>query len=113
MDCIFIDRVITHTCTHAIHTDAIHKYTNTCTFRKKEKLVEIKKQTTFRDKTEGSEQELEVEDIVYHKGYSDLSLNNDIAIIKLKEEVKLNDDVGVACLPKELPLSNSTCYLTG
>lgn len=34
-----------------------------------------------------------------HEGYTDMSLNNNLAIIRLKESVKLDNSAQLACIP--------------
>ncbi|XP_065670397.1 chymotrypsinogen A isoform X2 [Hydra vulgaris] len=84
-----------------------------CVIYREAKGTTVKVGDYIRDEMDENEKELEVESIVYHKEYSDESLDNDIALIKLKTNVKYNDDVGVACLPKANILVNTTCYITG
>lgn len=47
-----------------------------------------------------------------HDGYTNGSLNNDIAIIKLKKSVELNQYIQLACIPDSLDHQNESSYLT-
>ncbi|KAK7503462.1 hypothetical protein BaRGS_00005383, partial [Batillaria attramentaria] len=47
----------------------------------------------------GSVRRYSVSDVVFHYGYNNTVLSNDIALLKLKESVIASHTVGVACLP--------------
>lgn len=50
-------------------------------------------------KSEG-EQLVEVDDVVYHDGFDDVTMNNDIAVMKLARPVPFSDTIRPVCLPK-------------
>ena len=62
---------------------------------------------------EGSEQTIQVSQIIVHEKYG--SLNNDIALLKLSRPVMFNDKIQPICLPNqgEAPAVGSKCYITG
>ena len=62
---------------------------------------------------EGSEQTIQVSQIIVHEKYG--SLNNDIALLKLSRPVMFNDKIQPICLPRqgEAPAVGSKCYITG
>lgn len=51
-------------------------------------------------KKEGSEQEVSIEKVFVHHGYSKETYESDIALVKLKQPVELGDFVRTVCLPK-------------
>ena len=71
---------------------------------------------------EGSEKKVMIEKIINHPDYNSRTLNNDIALIKLKEKVELKftpletpDKIGVVCLPEAMKKAKigQKCYITG
>jgi len=64
-----------------------------------------KYQITFGEhdvnKNEGSEQYVNIEDLMKHPKYDPTTSNHDIAIMKLAQPVILNDNIKLACLPKK------------
>jgi len=71
---------------------------------------------------EGTEQKFQLEKIIAHKNYSQRTLDNDIAMIKLKKKVVLKkvargnpDKVGLVCMPKQGEDANikDLCFITG
>ena len=71
----------------------------------------------FRDKKEGPEQNRDVEKFVVHEDYNRTNLDNDIALIILKEPVAIDPTVGTVCLPNPdediEDILYSGCYITG
>lgn len=67
----------------------------------------------MRDIKEGPEQDIGVEAIKFHEQYNGGTLDNDIAIIKMKKPFTLNNYVGIACLPDEKETPGNQCYITG
>lgn len=62
---------------------------------------------------EGTEVDMEVERVVKHPQYNDYSVDNDIALFKLKKPVIFNNYVQPACLPSaDIPVGTE-CYVTG
>lgn len=59
------------------------------------------------DKSEGSEQYVNVEELIYHPNYDSTSHENDIALMKLSQPVVLNKHVKLACLPIKQDYANS------
>lgn len=54
-----------------------------------------------------------VKEVIIHPGYSSSSLQNDIALLILKEPVKLSDNVGTICIPPSRTNWNNTNCLVG
>lgn len=76
-----------------------------------------------RSKKDGNEKTFAIEKIFNHPDYNGRSLDNDIALIKLKTKVELKktalgdpDKIGTVCLPKsgdEVLIKGQECYITG
>lgn len=75
-----------------------------------------------RTVNENTEQNFDIAKIIPHKGYSSITLDNDIAMIKLKKKVTLKKDrlgnpdkIGLVCLPKQGQNQDmdKLCYITG
>ncbi|XP_057313089.1 chymotrypsin-like elastase family member 1 [Hydractinia symbiolongicarpus] len=81
-------------------------------YRDSDKMV-VRLGDHIRDIKEGPEQEIGVEAVTYHEQYNGGTLDNDIAIIKLKKPFTLNSYVGIACLPDEKETPGNQCYITG
>ena len=62
---------------------------------------------------EGTEREFEVSEIIRHPDYNPNTLNNDIALIKLKAPIMMDKYRSPVCLPSNPPKVGSTCYITG
>jgi len=75
--------------------------------------ITIRLGETDRVKTEGSEKTIRVSQIIYHPDFSWYTLNNDIALVKLKEPVTFTNYIQPICLaPREAP-DGASCYITG
>ena len=66
-----------------------------------------------RELLEGPEREFDVSKIIIHPGYNPYSLNNDIALIKLKAPIMMDRYRTPVCLPTKPPKFGATCYITG
>lgn len=62
---------------------------------------------------EGSEQNIPAEKIILHKEFNVINLQNDIALIKLKQPILFNAHVSPICLPDVDFAVGTTCYVTG
>lgn len=49
--------------------------------------------------SEGTEQESRVEETFLHPDYDDQTVNNDVALLKLRHPLKFNQHVRPICLP--------------
>lgn len=61
----------------------------------------------------GSEKDIKVAKILRHAKYDAMSMNNDMALIKLSKPVMFNKYVQPACLPSQNPPVGAKCYITG
>jgi len=66
-----------------------------------------------RGVVEGSEQSIPVETIVVHEEFDLNTLQNDIALMKLKRPILFNAHVSPICVPKDDFTIGTTCYVTG
>ena len=77
----------------------------------------------LRSNDDGNEKKFAIEKIFNHPDYNGRSLDNDIAVIKLKTKVELKtttlgtpDKIGTVCLPAsgdEVMVEGQQCYITG
>lgn len=62
----------------------------------------------------GTEKLLAVSRVIEHEYFDDDIIDNDIALLELREPVELNDYVKTVCLPKEdVPDVGTNCIITG
>ena len=62
----------------------------------------------------GTEQDIDVVEVIVHENYTLLRKSNDIALLKLATPVNLTGKVGPACLADSInSLVNKTCWITG
>ena len=68
-----------------------------------------------RSVNDTTEQKHQVELVIAHPNYDGSSINNDIALMKLRTPVMMNDHVLTACLPNKTDIIavGSTCFITG
>lgn len=71
-----------------------------------------------RDDTTGKEQKIQADKVINHEDYDPFTIQNDIAIVTLKEPAKLKREVRLACMPEDDNdlndgLEDQTCYITG
>lgn len=66
-----------------------------------------------RNYREGTEADMDVERILVHERWSMNNLNNDIALIKLRNPIQFNDYVQPVCLPENDVTIGTKCYITG
>lgn len=66
-----------------------------------------------RETVEGTEVEINVEQVFRHEDYDPSTLNNDIAMLKLAKPVRFNKYVSPICLPKAKVPVGSKCFITG
>lgn len=66
-----------------------------------------------RSVTEGSEQVMEVRDIILHPGYDAVTYENDIAIVKLMENLNFNEYVQPIGMPPEGKTLEGECMVAG
>lgn len=59
------------------------------------------------------EQKIPVEKIIVHKNFNPSTLQNDIALMKLKRPIIFNANVSPICLPDFDFAAGTTCYVTG
>lgn len=62
---------------------------------------------------EGSEQNIPVEKIFLHDNFDDIDLQNDIALIKMKQPILFGPHVSPICLPDFDFDVGTSCYVTG
>jgi len=62
---------------------------------------------------EGSEVDIQVQQVFRHYGYNPQTFENDVALFKLSRPVQYNRYVQPACLPSGTITVGSTCVLTG
>jgi len=69
-----------------------------------------------REYNDGGEQEIEVVKLKYHEKYDGQTIDNDIAILKLKTPLTLTKNIGLVCLPQlngYTPQAKDNCFVTG
>lgn len=68
-----------------------------------------------REMNDTTEQKHLVERIIPHPNYDGSTINNDIALMKLRTPVLMNDHVNTACIPNKTDVIQvgSTCFITG
>jgi len=103
-----IDRQWVLTAAHCVAPNPLHSNPSTTP----ENLV-IRLGETDRTKREGSEENINVEKIIYHNDFSWDDLNNDIALIKLAEPVNYTSYIQPICLASLQASPDTDCYITG
>ena len=96
----------------------IHAFLNFffCRYGKERFTVRLGEHDQYR--SEGSEQDFDIECLHIHQRYDSTSTNNDIAVLKLKAKngrgVQMNNYVSPACLTEreDLP-DNHNCWISG
>ena len=64
-------------------------------------------------KSEGTETVHTVDTIFEHGQYDSVTVNNDIALLKLTNEITFNNYVSPACLPDKDVVKDTICVTTG
>ena len=65
-----------------------------------------------RNKIEGSEQVIQASKVIPHPNWNMQTLENDIALIKLKNPAKYDNYVYPICLPEDHVPVDYNCYIT-
>ena len=66
-----------------------------------------------REVTESNERKHAIDAIFVHAQYDSVTVNNDIALLKLKQPVTYSDHVSPACLPDKDIAVDTICVATG
>lgn len=84
-----------------------------CIYRKPSSGIQIRVGEHDMFSSEGSEENYQAERVVMHSQYNPRTLDNDIALIKVKKPIQFNKYVQPVCLPSKEFSAGTNCYITG